>query len=241
MKIILSPAKTYQSKTRNISLLEEELLFKKEVSTLYRKLKNLSVEEIKAAMNLSDKLAQETHQLYQKHKESDIKTAALEHYSGLAFRQLNLLAYTQDQFDYLDQHLRILSALYGILRPRDGIHPYRLDFTMSLSDLKLRSLWKKRINPYFKNEDWILNLASEEFSSLIQHPNIHSVEFYDQKEGKHFINSAEAKKARGLYLEQCMIYKVSEIHELKNLSLFGYDLIEHTDKNTIYLKQKKSD
>lgn len=241
MKIILSPAKTYQTKTQTISLLEEDLMFKNEASRLYRKLKSLSVDDIKQAMSLSDKLSLETHQLYQNHKETQTKTAALEHYSGLAYRQLNLLAYTQDQLNYLDEHLRILSALYGILRPRDGIHPYRLDFTMSLPDLKLRSLWKKKINQYFKNEDWILNLASEEFSSLIQHPNMHSVEFYDQKNGKHFINAAEAKKARGLYLEQCTLQKVQNIHELKNLSIFGYDLIEHTKKNTIYLKRKKSD
>ena len=241
MKIILSPAKTYQTKTHNIDLLEVELLFIKEVRKLYRALKKLSLEDIQKSMNLSEKLSLETYLLYQNHKDSQPKTAALEHYSGLAYRQLNLLAYSTKQLNYLDSHLRILSALYGILRPRDGIHPYRLDFTMALAQLKLRAVWKKKLNAYFKDEDWILNLASEEFSSLITHPNMHTVEFYDQKQGKQFINSAEAKKARGKYLEQCMIHQVKTIDDLKCISLYDYDLIEHTDTKTIYLKQKKSD
>lgn len=238
MKIILSPAKSFQTKTQNIQILTDELLFKKESTQLFKKLKQLSVEKIQTAMKLSKKLAGETHLLYQKHSEASVKTAALEHYSGLAYRQLNLLAYSSEQLAYLDNHLRILSALYGILRPRDGIHPYRLDFVMALPEFKLKQVWKNKLSKAFVEEDWILNLASEEFSSLISHPKMHTVEFYELRNEQWFINSAEAKKARGKYLELCMLHHVLHIEDLKPIELYGYTQVEHDQQHSVYLRKQ---
>ncbi len=235
MKIILSPAKTMNSNCES-SQSQLSLVFTEETLSLFNKLKKLSKPAIKESMKVSDKLAQEIYDMYHHFDPSQNKYSAIELYNGLAFRQLHVSAYNQIQLDYLESHLRILSGMYGVLTPFTAIWPYRLDFVMSFKNIHLKKFWGNKINNVFKDVDWILNIASEEFSSLINHPHTHTIYFYDEKNGKRRINSAEAKKARGQTLEWCVLNQVETIEELRNLQLKDYILESFNKTESVFIR-----
>lgn len=235
MKIILSPAKTLNFNCEESSY-EKSLLFETEALQLFNKLSKLSKKSIQQSMKISDKLTQETYDLYHNFNTSQPKYNAIELYNGLAYRQLHISAYNQDQLDYLESHLSILSAMYGVLSPLTPIWPYRLDFVMSFKQLNLKKFWANKLSNYFKNEDWILNIASEEFSQFIQHPYLHTLYFYDEKKGKRTINSAEAKKARGQTLEWAILNKLETIDDLRHLCLKDYILESHDQTQSIFVR-----
>ena len=235
MKIILSPAKTINSNCDS-SQSDIPLIFENEALTLFSKLKKLSKKSIQESMKLSAKLSEETYHLYHDFDPHQNKYAAIELYNGLAFRQLHIAAYTQSQLDYLEKHLRILSALYGVITPFTPIWPYRLDFVMSFKNIHLKKFWANKISDVFKDEDWILNIASEEYSSLITQPNIHTVFFYDDKNGKRSINSAEAKKARGQTLEYCVLNNVEQVSDIAQMNLKDYSLESHDQTQSTFVR-----
>lgn len=210
--------------------------------SLLKKCSKLSKVNLEKHMHLSAKLLDETYAYYHHFNPSQLRYPALHLYSGLSYRQLPLFTYTLDEVNYLQNHLRILSALYGVLKPYDLIYPYRLDFTMSLPGIHPKKLWEKKILEAFKNEDWIINLASEEFSSLFKSINnkLFHVHFYDLKNNQLFLNSAEAKKARGQYLHLCVQHCVQSPHHLHHLTLDGYELEPtlSTAQSITYIRSK---
>ena len=235
MKIIISPAKTLNNKCE-ASTNNKALLFENETLQLFSKLSKYSKKTLKESMKLSDKLSLETYNLYHSFHIEQSRYPSIELYNGLAFRQLHISAYTQEQLDYLESHLRILSAMYGVLSPFTPIWPYRLDFVMSFKQLNLKKFWNHKISDVFKDEDWILNIASEEFSSLVSHPQLHTIYFYDEKNGMRSINSAEAKKARGQTLEWAVLNNLKTIDELSKLVLKDYVLESHDENQSTFVR-----
>lgn len=190
---------------------------------LYGKLAKCSKATLAAKMHLKDGLLEETHHLYHRFDPSQTRLCALHAYTGLAYRQLEMDAYGPDEHRYLQDHLRILSAMYGRLRPYDLIWPYRLDFTMHLPGLDLKKIWQSRLLEAFASEE-ILNLASDEFSQLLSplSEKMHTIAFMDEKNGQLVVNSAEAKKARGRFLDLCVKHKVENLAQAQTLTLEGY-------------------
>ena len=120
-------------------------------------------------------------------------------YQGVAFDALDLNSLSDEELDFAQKHLRVLSAYWGMLRPLDKIHNYRLDFTMHHKDIHLLKLWKDKIVKELEREDWILDLSSKEFSQLVKalQDKLHRVEFYEEVDGELKIISSFAKQARG--------------------------------------------
>lgn len=182
-------------------------------------LKQYSADQLHDVMNISFKMANTVYRYY--HQEQSIHPA-LYLYSGTVFSKLKLATYKEAQQQYLDQYVRILSAYYGVLKPSDGISPYRLDMKMKIKDTSLYSFWKKEVQEYFKEEDFILSLASKEFSSMIDHPTIIDIDFVEDKAGKITRNAMYVKQARGMMLQHLISHNIETIEAIKKITFDRY-------------------
>ena len=109
-------------------------------------------------------------------------------YTGIAFRSFDVASLKEDERRYMDEHLKIMSAFYGPLCPEELIRPYRLDFNtkLKIDGKSLKNFWKEEYNNSFDEGEVILNLASNEFSSLLDRKKftIYDFEFFEKKNGK---------------------------------------------------------
>ncbi|WBW98178.1 YaaA family protein [Oceanirhabdus sp. W0125-5] len=230
MKIIVSPSKTQQFDKR-ISYKNSNPKFQEESLELRKILKYKEVDEIARIMKIKGKKLEEVVQIYQTLPENLDRVCAIEAYTGFVFKELNIEGYSEKELDYMDDKLRILSALYGILKPFDVISPYRLDMTMKISDESLYSLWTERITQEFSDEELIVNLASKEFSKLVKRPML-TIDFKVIKDGKLKTVGTYAKKARGMMLHYLISNKIEEVGKIKEFDVDGYCFSEeHSDED----------
>ena len=203
-------------------------------------LKALDPSQLAFAMRLSPKLTQETYQLYQAYgPRKSLRTPALWLYTGVVYDQLTPDDYDQNQLTYIDQHLRLLSALFGLVHPFTPIWEYRLDFTMSL-DLHLKAHWKPLIQHALQREELILDLSSQEFSSLLdpKRLKLHRVEFMQRQGEELVILSTPAKQARGALAHQLILNNVTDINGMRHLKVLDYQVEESkcTDQLTVFIR-----
>lgn len=218
MKIIFSPAKEM-----NLSQPQQtDWEISKETAQIVETLKSLSKDQLKKQLKVSDKVLEENLD-YIAGFDQAITYPAIELYHGLAYRQLQLEKLSPA---YLDQHVRILSALYGPIAPSKLIKPYRLDFNMGfkLQGQSLKQVWKPIYNQAFQESETIINLASQEFSSLLKTTDYNwiDVDFYEvdgQKEKRH---STISKKGRGLFLSFLAENEIVDLEEMKAFNRAGY-------------------
>ena len=149
MKIIISPSKT-QKITKIMGFDFKSAIYKDKTDYLVNLMKKFKKEEIKKIMKTSDKLTNEIYNNYKAFLDEKLGHAAAS-YTGIAFRSLDIKEFSKKEVEYMEKHLVILSALYGVLTPLTGIKPYRLDMTMSISKKNsLYEFWKESINEYFE-------------------------------------------------------------------------------------------
>lgn len=221
LKIIISPAKI--QKARGFKAYEASaLLYETSKTLIHDNLKGYSKNDLGKIMKIKGDLLAKAHENI--HSPQTLHTA-IDLYSGLVFKEMNIFSYNAMQLDYMDQHLRILSAFYGILKPSTGIWPYRLDMTMKLKGLNLNRHWADHMNAYFQGEV-ILNLASKEFSRLVKMPmiNIHFKE--EQSDGTYKVVTVRAKKARGMMVDYMIENTVLDLNHVKSFSEMGYSYNE---------------
>lgn len=207
------------SKIRNFDALEPSpIMFPEVTHEIKAVLKSFSKNDLIKIMKIKNQLLEDVYKTI--HEPRD-QALAINLYSGLVFKEINIHSYDPPQIHYLENHLCILSALYGVLKPSTGIEPYRLDFTMTKLGIDLYDLWKDVLNQYFKNET-IVNLASLEFSRLLDLPmlNIHFKE--EQSDGTLKVITVRAKKARGLMVDYMVSHTISDLNHLKIFNEMGY-------------------
>lgn len=239
MIILLSPAKTldYETKIKGPSFSSPYFLSKSK--NLIKNLKNKKPEEISNLMNISEKLALLNSDRYKSwkgsRKESASSKQAIFVFKGDVYQGLNVEEFKKKDLDYCQNHLRLLSGLYGVLRPLDIIEPYRLEMgtKLKISNTKnLYEFWSDDIaNQILKDlelikSNTILNLASNEYfnsvKSLEKSANIISPAFKDLSKGKYKIISFYAKKARGLMASWILRNKIQKEEDLINFNIGGY-------------------
>lgn len=243
MLIVISPAKKLNENIETdieLSTPAFETISKK----LHLELKNKTSNDIKKLMGLSDKLADLNYQRFQRmkfpQKNLELSPAGLlfngDTYTGLKFNELN-----KNEQKYAQKHLRILSGLYGILRPFDGIQPYRLEMGTKLKTSMGKDLyivWKEKltalINEELKSNKALINLASNEYfdsidRKLIEKPIITPV-FKEEKNGSLKIISFNAKRARGMMSNYIIKNKIKSPQGLLNFDLDGYQYSEENSK-----------
>lgn len=221
MKIIFSPTKSMDFSNSIINPFQVN--FTNKTNFLLEKLKPLSLDEIIKIMKIKGNTLNHVKSIYENFESANTKKAIIA-YNGMSFKQLDLDSYTQKEFQFLDTHLIILSALYGILEPSNLIKEYRLDMNMKLlKDQSLYKFWKDDINDYFNDDEFIFNLASKEFSKIIKKPMI-TIDFKEKKEDLYKSVSTYSKKGRGMMLNYIVKNKITSIDQIKKFSLDGYSL-----------------
>lgn len=203
----------------------EESFFSDKTNSLIRKLKSFSKAELSTKMKIRGKLLDSVFDIYDNFQNAPVKSA-IESYTGFVFKELDLVGYTKEQRIFLENHFIILSALYGCVLPADKIRAYRLDMTVKVdTKVNLNTFWKAEINTCLKqimlknNEDTLINLASNEFSKLIDRknfsPKIIDIEFKEEASGGFKIVSTYSKKARGMMSDYIIKNKISRVKDIK--------------------------
>lgn len=212
MRILVSPSKTKKLKgIATIELFSESL-----TGRILQSVKRLSAESLGKLLKLkTDKAAQ--LQTFYEQFETMPEGAAGESYTGLAFKNLDWSTLSTEDKKYGEAHLIILSALYGMATPNSPIKEYRLDLVDPIlrnEGTTLYEVWRKSVNDALQREDWLLNLASKEYSSLIEHPRLITILFTEEKNGKTVQLSTTSKQLRGRMARYVIVHRISEPENL---------------------------
>ena len=255
MIIVLSPAKTLDYGF-NANGEHSVPAFLSQSSKLIKELKKKEPKDIASLMGLSDKLATLNFDRYQswtaaKKVSNDSKPSMLV-FKGDVYQGLQAQDLTKSEMNFAQKHIRILSGLYGILRPLDLMKPYRLEMGTKLkteNGKNLYEFWGNKIQKNVLNElkdqksDLLVNLASNEyFSALGKLPeeiNTISPVFKDYKNGKYKIISFYAKKARGLMARWIIQNKVKDFEDFAKFNVDGYKFskAESTLSTPVFLRK----
>jgi UPF0246 protein GCWU000323_00901 len=248
MKIIISPSKTKKInklpvELKNI-LIEKndfylEILYPKITNKIIERIKIFSVEEIEKKFKLKKDKAEKLLEFYQNY-ENEKSGNALASYTGVVYKSIGIDTFDIEDFEYLESHLVILSALYGILTPYTNIKEYRLDMTNSIFENRsLYEIWRSSVNEYFEKEDIILNLASKEYSKLVKSDNLIDFEFWNDTNGKLKQISTNSKKMRGFTLNYIVKNRITNINNLKDITLNEYIFNKDmsSEKKFVYVKK----
>lgn len=237
MVITLSPAKMLNFTSDPLLKVVSNPLFWENAIELNNMLKNLSVLEIGILMKINPKQALEVYQYIQAF-EMDItpQKQAGATYNGIAFAGLEASSFDNEDWMFAQQHLIILSGLYGALRPLDMIKPYRLEMLTKLNNTKGKDLyayWQDIITPYFNerlnNDDNVwLNLSSNEYSKVIDKRilpkdlRIITPIFKEQTSEGYKQVTVYAKKARGMMARYVIQNKIRDVEKIKLFDNEGY-------------------
>ncbi len=168
------------------------------------------------------------------------ETASILCYHGTVFSQLDLKNYDAKMRSYMQKHLRILSAYYGVLTPYTAMTPYRLDFTVKFP-LNLYDYWQKEIHEYFHEEELIISLASKEFEKMVPTKNMVVIDLAIEKEDKLTRPSAKIKQARGKMVNEMIKKQVQTLEDIKKLTFddYQYDPKLSNDKKLVFVSRKE--
>jgi cytoplasmic iron level regulating protein YaaA (DUF328/UPF0246 family) len=238
MLLLISPAKTLDYETPVTTQLKSEPEFTDRAETLINNLRDYAPQDIAELMKLSDKLASLNVARYQswvkEHNEANAKQALLA-FKGDVYTGLDAESFDDEDYQFAQNHLRILSGLYGLLKPMDLMQPYRLEMGTKLQNeagKNLYSYWGSTITDRLNNElddeqtPVVVNLASNEYFKSVQpkalNARLISPEFKDLKNGQYKIISFYAKKARGLMTRYAIKNRIENPEDLKQFDLEGY-------------------
>jgi cytoplasmic iron level regulating protein YaaA (DUF328/UPF0246 family) len=233
MKLILSPAKLMRSHPLPAN---GKPIHLKEAKVLMQRLKTWSVNELSTRMKLSQTKAAETYLLIQDwgSKKNQVSTSpALFAYIGEAFKALDAAACSQDELAYLQENLFILSGVYGLLKPLDQIEMYRLEMAqrgVAPDGQSLYEFWRvkveKQLLKALAKDEFLLNLASSEYSDLLQAPKLRSrmvtPHFFEEKSGQLKAVSVFSKQARGTMAKWCATNELCEPKAIQAFTELGY-------------------
>ncbi|MDO8267764.1 MAG: peroxide stress protein YaaA [Moraxellaceae bacterium] len=238
MLMLLSPAKTldYERPVPSLPLTTPD--FVKEANALIAILRELSVQDVAALMHLSDKLAALNVARYAdwspRFTEANSRAAVLA-FKGDVYEGMEAWTFDEDDHAFAQQHLRILSGLYGLLRPLDRLQPYRLEMGTSLRNPKGNTLYAfwgdtiaKAVNAALaaQDDDILVNLASEEYNKAALTKSLKArvitPQFREEKDGTFKMVSFYAKRARGLMASYVIRNRLADPEQLKDFDADGY-------------------
>ena len=238
MLAILSPAKTLDYETPLKTKLNSQPIYGRESNQLIKTLRTFEPFEVASLMKISDKLADLNHKRYIEWRnnpaESKTRPAALA-FKGDVYQGLEAESFNDNDLKFAQRHLRILSGLYGLLRPLDVIQPYRLEMGTKLKTSKGQNLydyWGTKLtnglNEALKEskEGTLVNLASNEYFGAVQpkllEGSLLNIGFKEKRNGQLKFVSFSAKKARGLMAKFIIKERLKNPDDLKNFDLEDY-------------------
>lgn len=237
MLIVISPAKTLDESPSSLEM-ASEIPFPKETQELVATLRKFDADAIAKLMEVSEKIAklnQERFLSFAKAYTPQNAKQALLMFKGEVYLGFDLAKYSESEYEFAQKHLRILSGLYGLLRPLDRIQPYRLEMGRNLETKKGKNLyefWENKITSAINEalkateSNILINLASQEYFAAINTAKVKgkilTISFKDNRNGKLQIISFHAKKMRGLMANYIIMNKITEIESLKSFAENGY-------------------
>lgn len=257
MLVLLSPAKTldYQSiLPTDVHTLPRLLESSQQLIDLSRQ---LSASEIANLMSVSGKIAQlnvERFRDWQIDFDFSNSRQAIFAFKGDVYTGLDAYQFSDSDLNFAQQHLRMLSGLYGVLRPLDLMMPYRLEMGTKLQNIHGRNLyqfWGHQITDMINQDlaeqhsDLLINLASDEYYKAVKESKVQAKiikpVFLDQKNGQYKVISFYAKKARGLMARFIIENRVQSIEGLKSFNLEGYylDTVNSNDIELVFKREER--
>lgn len=247
MIVFISPTKNMIPRTLPVEMTLPS--FCVEAQTLHEILLTFNDEDIMNIMKVNAKLAVQNQVRFRDIRFDLSGTHALSTYDGLAFKHMHLFTWKEEDYHFANQHLRILSGFYGVVKPFDSIYPYRLEMqARGLSERidNLYSFWSDALMRSLRedNDDEIyINLASLEYSQAItpylkekeQCINIHFQVF---KNGKAVTQATIAKMARGQMVEWMMKQRIQKLEEIKRFNVDGWTFQPVLSNETDYVFTK---
>ena len=234
MKIIISPAKSLNFEDKVKTSINSKPLFHNDAIKINSELKKESIESLCDLMGISSKLGELNWTRNQDFtKDSNYSKEAIFAFNGDVYDGLDINSLDNDKHQLVNNVIRILSGLYGILKPFDHIKPYRLEMGTKFSingNKDLYDFWKSKVTNQLKSElaedELIVNLASNEYFSVINSKKVSnkiiSPQFKDYKNGNLKIISFYAKKARGLMSRFIIDNNVKSVNEILSFDSGGY-------------------
>ena len=246
MKIVVSPAKSLNFESPLPIQNYTESLFLKDAETIQKTLKKKKPKQLMELMDISEKLADlnwERNQNWSLPFTPENARPAVFAFDGDVYTGLDAYTIPIDKFPILEDKLRILSGLYGVLKPLDLMQPYRLEMGTSLpigTKKNLYEFWKKKVtsslNSELQKDELFINLASNEYFSAVDTKTLKvpviTPEFKDYKDGKLKMISFFAKKARGLMVRYIIDTNAETIEDLKQFNYDGYAFDANLSKGT---------
>lgn len=241
MKLIISPAKKMKVDTESFPY-RDLPMFLPNTEEICRRLQDMSYDELKTLWRCNDQIAQLNVRRLQEMDLHRRLTPAVLAYEGIQYQYMAPGVFTDQEYAYIQEHLRILSGFYGILRPFDGVTPYRLEMQAKLKIGEYGNLydyWGDRLAKALCEEtDCILNLASKEYSICVSKYLSNSVRFVtcvfaEEKCGKPIEKGTMCKMARGEMVRYLAERQITNPEQVKSFKRLNYRFDEfRSDENT---------
>lgn len=248
MKILISPAKSIKKQDLTSSLEPTTGVFLTEAEYLAKKLKKFSVRKIEKMMHVSNDIATLNYSRYQDWAppvlESEDARPAISLFTGEVYRGLDSVSMVDAEMEYAQNNLRILSGMYGLLKPMDLMFPYRLEmgarWAVTPKQTNLYKFWgsklSKELNDEIDNDEVIVNLASTEYFKAIDKKvikaKIITPIFKELKNGEYKVIMTFAKNARGKMSRYIIDNQINDVDDIKSFDLDNYRFHEALSTET---------
>lgn len=245
MKIILSPAKQMNMDLDSLEPLGLPV-FMEQSEEILAWLREQTYEELKKLWKCNDKIAEQNFERIKHMNLRNQLTPAILAYDGIAFKYMAPAVFEYEQLDYVQEHLCILSAFYGALRPMDGVTPYRLEMQAKAAiggHKDLYDLWGKRLYDVVRDDGLIINLASKEYSKCIEkylsdRDTYITVSFVEQSGEKLLTKGTYAKMARGEMVRFMAEKQIENPEDIKAFNRLGYVFRQELSSETEFVFER---
>ena len=256
MLFVISPAKNINEQPVNQPAAYSQPDLLDDAALLMKELRRLAPQDIAKLMHVSDKIAllnAERNEAWQTPFTPENAKPAVYLFNGDVYEGLAAESLSLQSIDYLQTHLRILSGLYGLLRPLDLIQPYRLEMGTALANPRGKNLYEfwgdiiaEALNRALaeQNTDTLVNLASQEYFKSVSgklRARLITPVFKDEKNGQYKVISFYAKRARGLMVRYAAEHRIQEPDALKDFDSEGYVYNEaaSNEKEWVFLRAEQ--
>lgn len=248
MKIVITPAKRMR---KEIDYLEPESVpvFLDESKIILERLKELTLQEVKQLLKCSDNIAKEAYNNYHQIDLTKNMIPALLAYEGIQYDNLAAHILTNEDFEYTKKYLRILSGFYGVLRPFDGVVPYRLELNNQLiiNRNNLYQFWgDKMYQELIKDDRAILDLGAKQYTRILKKyldQDIDYVKCYFMEKDNNQLKEigVYVKQARGEMVRYLIKNKVTTFQQVKKFTGLGYKfcLEKSNENNYVFTREKR--
>lgn len=246
MKIILSPAKKMNIDLDSLDYVDLPH-YLEQTEEILSWLQTKSYARLKKLWQCNDKIAEQNFERLRSMELHKRLTPAILSYEGIAYQYMAPPVFEYKQFDYVQEHLRILSGFYGVLKPMDGVTPYRLEMQAKASiggHKDLYDFWGKRIYDGVRDDDGvIINLASKEYAKCVEkyltdRDTYITVTFCEASGGKLVTKGTYAKMARGEMVRYMAEMQIKDPKDIKRFDRLGYAYREDLSSDLEYVFER---